>query len=103
MLKMGGLRKQMPFVCTVFVIGSLALAGLPILNGFWSKEAILEAGLHGGPGWAFAVMVFTAGLTAFTPSASSGWSFTASPAATCTGMTPPRPCGSPCPCWPPVP
>jgi NADH-quinone oxidoreductase subunit L len=64
MLKMGGLGKAMPFVRAVFVIGALALAGLPILNGFWSKEAILEAGLHGGPGWAFAVMVFTAGLTA---------------------------------------
>jgi NADH-quinone oxidoreductase subunit L len=65
MLKMGGLGRQMPFVRTVFVIGALALAGLPVLNGFWSKEAVLEAGLHGGPGWAFAVMVFTAGLTAF--------------------------------------
>ena len=64
MFKMGALGRQMPFVRTVFVIGALALAGLPILNGFWSKEAILEAGLHGGPGWAFAVMVFTAGLTA---------------------------------------
>jgi len=64
MFKMGALGRQMPFVRTVFVIGALALAGLPILNGFWSKEAILEAGLHSGPGWAFAVMVFTAGLTA---------------------------------------
>jgi NADH-quinone oxidoreductase subunit L len=65
MLKMGGLARQMPFVCLVFVIGSLALAGLPVFNGFWSKEAVLEAGLHGGPVWAFALMVFTAGLTAF--------------------------------------
>ena len=31
----------------VFIIGALALAGLPILNGFWSKELVLEAGLQG--------------------------------------------------------
>jgi len=36
------------------------------LNGFWSKELILEAGLeHGNPLWMLAVMIFTAGLTAF--------------------------------------
>ncbi len=65
MLKMGGLGKRMPFVRNVFIIGALALAGLPLLNGFWSKEAVLEAGLVGGPTWAFAFMVASAGLTAF--------------------------------------
>ena len=49
MLKMGALGSRMPFVRNVFVIGALALAGLPILNGFWSKELVLEAGLHDGP------------------------------------------------------
>lgn len=39
MTKMGGLGKKMPLVRNVFVIGSLALAGIPFLNGFWSKEA----------------------------------------------------------------
>src|SRR5574340_88090 len=66
MRQMGGLGRKMPFVRLVFVIGSLALAGLPILNGFWSKELILEAGLdHGNPLWMLAVMIFAAGLTAF--------------------------------------
>ncbi len=64
MLKMGGLGAKMPFVRTVFVIGALALAGLPILNGFWSKELVLESGLHGGPGWALAMMLLCVGLTA---------------------------------------
>lgn len=64
MLKMGGVGKKLPFVKWVFIIGSLALAGLPILNGFWSKELVLEAGLKGGPVWMYAVMVFVAGLTA---------------------------------------
>ncbi len=49
MREMGGLGKQMPVVRAVFVIGALALAGIPILNGFWSKELVLEAGLSGGP------------------------------------------------------
>ena len=64
MRQMGGLKKQLPFVWLVFGVGALALAGLPVLNGFWSKELILEAGLSGGPGWMFGVMVFSAGLTA---------------------------------------
>ncbi|MBI4926855.1 MAG: NADH-quinone oxidoreductase subunit L, partial [Anaerolineae bacterium] len=64
MNKMGGLGKQMPIVRTVFVIGSLALAGIPIVNGFWSKELILEAGLEGSPTWMLAVMIFNSGLTA---------------------------------------
>jgi NADH-quinone oxidoreductase subunit L len=61
---MGGLGRKMPFVRAVFVIGALALAGLPILNGFWSKELVLEAGLSGGALWAYALMVLCAGLTA---------------------------------------
>ena len=65
MRQMGGLGKVMPFTRLVFVIGGLALAGLPVLNGFWSKELILEAGLVGGPLWAYVLMVLVAGLTAF--------------------------------------
>ncbi len=63
--QMGGLGRQMPWVRLVFIIGSLALAGVPILNGFWSKELILEAGLeHGNPVWMLAMMLAVAGLTA---------------------------------------
>jgi NADH-quinone oxidoreductase subunit L len=61
---MGGLGKHMPFVRAAMVIGGLALAGIPIVNGFWSKELVLEAGLEGGSVWAYAVMVVGAGLTA---------------------------------------
>ncbi|HLV43810.1 MAG: NADH-quinone oxidoreductase subunit L [Aggregatilineales bacterium] len=63
--KMGGLGKEMPLVRTVFIIGALALAGIPpIFNGFWSKDMILEAGAVGGPTWAYVVMLVVAGLTA---------------------------------------
>ncbi len=65
MRQMGGLGSKMPLVRAVFVIGSLALAGIPIFNGFWSKELILEAGLHGNPVWLYGLMVLVAGLTAF--------------------------------------
>ena len=46
------------------IIGGLALAGIPILNGFWSKELVLEAGHEGGPAWAWPFMLIGAGLTA---------------------------------------
>ena len=64
MRKMGGLAREMPFVRTVFVVGFLGLAGIPIANGFLSKELVLESGLVHGPRWAFWIMVLTAGLTA---------------------------------------
>lgn len=65
MREMGGLGKKMPVVRNVFILGSLALAGLPIMNGFWSKELILESGLVGGPMWAYITMLIVAGITAF--------------------------------------
>jgi NADH-quinone oxidoreductase subunit L len=65
MRRMGGLGSKMPFVRNVFIIGALALAGVPIFNGFWSKELILEAGLEGSPIWAYGIMLLGAGLTAF--------------------------------------
>ena len=65
MRKMGGLGGKMPFVRNVFLIGALALAGLPIFNGFWSKELVLEAGLENGPFWIYLLMLLDVGFTAF--------------------------------------
>ncbi|TLN01394.1 hypothetical protein FDZ74_15860, partial [bacterium] len=64
MRQMGRLGRQMPLVRAVFIIGGLALAGIPILNGFWSKEMILEAGLKGAPLWTYILMLIGAGITA---------------------------------------
>jgi len=64
MFRMGGLSQKMPFIRNVFVIGSLALAGLPIANGFFSKELILEEGFLMGPEWAYWCMLMVAGITA---------------------------------------
>ena len=65
MHKIGGLGKHMPLVRAVFVIGACALAGIPPLNGFWSKELVLEAGLAHGPVWGYIGVLIGAGLTAF--------------------------------------
>jgi NADH-quinone oxidoreductase subunit L len=64
MRQMGGLGKQMPFTRFIFIVGSLALAGIPIANGFFSKELVLESGLEYGPMWAYVGMLLCAGLTA---------------------------------------
>lgn len=65
MRRMGALGARMPFIRNVFIVGALALAGIPPLNGFWSKESILEAGLKHGPFWAFCFMLLGVGLTGF--------------------------------------
>lgn len=48
--KMGGLRKDMPWVFTAFLIGSAALAGLPLITaGYFSKELILGSAYDMSP------------------------------------------------------
>ncbi|MBN1230313.1 MAG: NADH-quinone oxidoreductase subunit L [Anaerolineales bacterium] len=64
MFEMGGVGKKMPFVRLTFIIGALGLTGLPIANGFFSKELILEKGMENGPQWAYIGMLIGAGLTA---------------------------------------
>ncbi|MDH3294430.1 MAG: NADH-quinone oxidoreductase subunit L, partial [Acidimicrobiia bacterium] len=49
--EMGGLRTKMPITFWTFLIGTAALAGLPIFAGFWSKDEILAgAGVWPGTG-----------------------------------------------------
>ncbi len=43
MRRMGGLRRYLPQTCLLMWVGSLSLAGLPPLAGFFSKDIILEA------------------------------------------------------------
>ena len=61
---MGGLRKYMPITATTFLIGTLAICGIPPFAGFWSKDEILGQAFAANPalwvvGWV------TAGITAF--------------------------------------
>ncbi len=45
---MGGLKDHMPITYRTFMIGSIALAGIPPLAGFWSKDEILHAAGENG-------------------------------------------------------
>jgi NADH-quinone oxidoreductase subunit L len=65
MTKMGGLKKHMPSTYWTFVIGALAIAGIPPLAGFFSKDEILHAAAADGQWILWAVGLLTAGLTAF--------------------------------------
>ena len=48
MRKMGGLKSVMPYTHAIFLMGALALAGIPPLSGFWSKDGIIAAALADG-------------------------------------------------------
>ncbi len=66
--KMGGLFRKIPVTGTVMWIGSLALAGIPIFAGYYSKDAIVEAAWarHSGLGiYGFLCGTIAAFLTAF--------------------------------------
>ncbi|MDH3462912.1 MAG: NADH-quinone oxidoreductase subunit L, partial [Acidimicrobiia bacterium] len=67
MHKMGGLFTKMPITAVTMGIATLAIAGIPPLAGFWSKDEILASSFERG-GWfaaLFVVGVITALLTAF--------------------------------------
>ena len=64
--KMGGFRKALPFTFACFIIGGLALSGIPPFSGFFSKdEILLVTGERGGWHWALYVIGYiSAFLTA---------------------------------------
>jgi NADH-quinone oxidoreductase subunit L len=61
---MGGLRKFMPITFVTFMIGSLALAGIFPLAGFWSKDEILAVAGQSGFTWFMVIGLVGALLTA---------------------------------------
>ena len=68
MRKMGGLAKLIPVTCVLMWIGNVALAGIPPLAGYYSKDLIIESawGAHSAVGtYAFVCTVLAAFLTAF--------------------------------------
>jgi hydrogenase-4 component F len=60
---LGGLRHGMPITSGCFLLGALAIAGLPPLNGFWSKLTIYLALAKAGLWWAAIIAVATSFLT----------------------------------------
>jgi NADH-quinone oxidoreductase subunit L len=63
--RMGGLARVMPQTALLFVVGTLALAGVWPLAGFFSKEAVLAGVWEGGQRVAFLFLAVTVLLTAF--------------------------------------
>jgi NADH-quinone oxidoreductase subunit L len=65
MRRMGGLRRLIPWTFATFVVGTLTIAGIYPLAGFFSKDAILASALGRYGDAFFAVGLLTALLTAF--------------------------------------
>ncbi|BDP41914.1 NADH-quinone oxidoreductase subunit L [Deinococcus aetherius] len=61
---MGGLHRFMPFTHVMSLVGVLAIAGIPIWSGFFSKDAILAAAFEASPGL-YVIGLGVALLTAF--------------------------------------
>ncbi|MFC2169714.1 NADH-quinone oxidoreductase subunit L [Acidobacteriota bacterium] len=65
MRKMGGLRKYLPLTYPTFLIGAIAISGIPFLSGFFSKDAILTHAFANGQYFVWALGITGAVLTAF--------------------------------------
>jgi NAD(P)H-quinone oxidoreductase subunit 5 len=64
MREMGGLRKHMPITAFTFLIGTLSIAGFPMMSGFWSKDMIIAQAWEVDKAL-FWIGTITAGMTAF--------------------------------------
>ncbi|PUE65947.1 NADH-quinone oxidoreductase subunit L [Arcobacter caeni] len=58
-------RANLPIIGTTFLIGVIAISGIPPFSGFFSKDAILAAAFQEGQYLIWAIAMFTAFLTAF--------------------------------------
>ena len=65
MRRMGGLRKHLPVTYPVFLVGALAISGIPFLSGFFSKDAILTSAFAGGHYVLYGLGLAGAVMTAF--------------------------------------
>ncbi len=65
MNRMGGLWRRIPITHTTMLIGTLAISGIPLFAGFFSKDEILGEAFKFGDYWVWAIGVVVAGMTAF--------------------------------------
>ncbi len=63
--KMGGLRKYLPRTYYPFLIGAIAISGIPFLSGFFSKDAILTSAFAQGQYFIWILGILGAVMTAF--------------------------------------
>ena len=81
MNKMGGLWRKTPITHWTMLIGTLALAGIPPLAGFFSKDEIIGESFKFGFWWVFAIGLAVAMMTAFYMFRLMGKTFYGSPSA----------------------
>jgi NADH-quinone oxidoreductase subunit L len=62
---MGGLKKYMPWTWGTMWVATLAISGVPLFAGFFSKDEILWRAWESGATWVWVLGVVTAGMTAF--------------------------------------
>jgi NADH-quinone oxidoreductase subunit L len=62
---MGGLRRAMPITFVTMAVGALSQAGIPVLAGFYAKDAILEVAQHTDRTAVYLLLTVAAFLTAF--------------------------------------
>ncbi len=65
MREMGGLRKSMPITFWTFAVATVAIAGIPPLSGFWSKDEILTSAFESDHLIIFWILIMTAAMTSF--------------------------------------
>ncbi|MGD0019667.1 MAG: NADH-quinone oxidoreductase subunit L [Candidatus Limnocylindrales bacterium] len=65
MRRMGGLWRKIPITYATMLVGSIAIAGVPPLAGFFSKDEILGGAFKAGFLWVWAIGFAVAGMTAF--------------------------------------
>lgn len=63
--EMGGLWKKLRLTGPLFLIGTLAISGVPLLSGFFSKDEILASAWEGGHPILFVLALIAAFFTAF--------------------------------------
>jgi NADH-quinone oxidoreductase subunit L len=79
LLRLGGLRRSMPWTAAFFGVGALALAGIPLFAGFFSKDQILSAAYTGGRTELWIVGLVAAFLTGLYVTRAFALTFTGEP------------------------
>ncbi len=64
-MKMGGLRKRLPWTFGTMLVGTVAISGVPPFAGFFSKDEILWRAWDNGHPWIWLFLWLGAGMTAF--------------------------------------
>jgi NADH-quinone oxidoreductase subunit L len=78
-MRMGGLRKAMPVTAYTWMIGWLAMAGIPPLSGFFAKDQVVAAAANSGRAFLWIAALFGALLTALYESRATFMTFFGKP------------------------